>query len=57
MSARGVRHLPVVDAKGLCGMVSIRDLLAHKVSEQQDTIAQMNPAGRAQTSLSTRIMR
>ncbi len=42
MTGHGVRHLPVEDARGLRGMVSIRDLLAHQVTEQQDTIAQMN---------------
>jgi CBS domain-containing protein len=42
MTTRGIRHLPVRDAGGLAGMVSIRDLLAHQVSEQQTTIAQMN---------------
>jgi CBS domain-containing protein len=42
MTTKGIRHLPVRDAEGLAGMVSIRDLLAHKVSEQQTTIAQMN---------------
>lgn len=42
MTTRGVRHLPVRDAGGLTGMVSIRDLLAHKVGEQQATIEQMN---------------
>jgi IMP dehydrogenase len=42
MTTRGVRHLPVRDASGLAGMVTMRDLLAHQVSEQQATIAQMN---------------
>jgi CBS domain-containing protein len=42
MTTRGVRHLPVRDAAGLVGMVTMRDLLAHQVSEQQATIAQMN---------------
>jgi IMP dehydrogenase len=42
MTARGVRHLPVKDATGLIGIVTIRDLLAHKVGEQQATLEQMN---------------
>jgi IMP dehydrogenase len=42
MTSRGVRHLPVRDASGLKAMVSIRDLLAHQVGEQQATITQMN---------------
>ena len=42
MTTRGVRHLPVRDDSGLTGMVTMRDLLAHQVSEQQATIAQMN---------------
>jgi CBS domain-containing protein len=42
MTNRGIRHLPVRDTTGLVGMVSIRDLLAHKVGEQEATIEQMN---------------
>ena len=42
MTNRGVRHLPVRDTAGLTGMVTMRDLLAHQVGEQQATIAQMN---------------
>ena len=42
MTTRGVRHLPVEDAAGLTGIVTIRDLLAHKVSEQETTLEQMN---------------
>jgi CBS domain-containing protein len=41
MTRRGVRHLPVQDRNGLVGVVSIRDLLAYKVSEQQATLDQM----------------
>ena len=41
MTRRGVRHLPVQEGKGLVGVVSIRDLLAYKVSEQQATLDQM----------------
>lgn len=42
MTSHGVRHLPVQDANGLTGVVTIRDVLAHKVSEQQATLEQMN---------------
>jgi CBS domain-containing protein len=42
MTSRKIRHLPVRDPTGLIGMVSIRDLLAHKVSDQEVTISQMN---------------
>jgi CBS domain-containing protein len=42
MTSRGIRHLPVQDATGLIGVVTIRDVLAHKVSEQQDMLEQMN---------------
>ena len=42
MTSRNVRHLPVQDAKGLTGVVTIRDVLAHKVSEQQAALEQMN---------------
>ena len=41
MTQRGVRHLPVQDRTGLVGVVSIRDLLAYTVSEQQATLDQM----------------
>lgn len=42
MSARRIRHLPVMDADGVCGIVSIGDLLALQVDEQQGTIAELN---------------
>ena len=32
------RHLPVVDEHGLCGMITIGDLLAHEVGEHEATI-------------------
>jgi CBS domain-containing protein len=41
MTTRGVRHLPVQDGRELTGVVTIRDLLAYKVSEQQATLEQM----------------
>lgn len=42
MSSRRVRHLPVVDARGLHGVVTIGDLLAYQVSEQETTIQHLN---------------
>jgi CBS domain-containing protein len=42
MSSRRVRHLPVVDAAGLHGVVTIGDLLAHQVSEHETTIQHLN---------------
>ena len=42
MSGRRVRHLPVVDAQGLHGVVTIGDLLAHRVSEHETTIQHLN---------------
>lgn len=42
MTAKRIRHLPVEGAAGLTGMVTIGDLLAFKVSEQQATLQQMN---------------
>jgi CBS domain-containing protein len=42
MSTRRVRHLPVTDERGLHGVVTIGDLLAHRVSEQETTIQHLN---------------
>jgi CBS domain-containing protein len=42
MTQRRVRHLPVVDEKGLHGVVTIGDLLAHRVSEHETTIQHLN---------------
>jgi CBS domain-containing protein len=42
MTGKRVRHLPVLGTAGLMGMLTIGDLLAHKVSEQQATLDQMN---------------
>ena len=42
MSSRRVRHLPVVDANGLHGVVTIGVLLAHRVSEHETTIQHLN---------------
>jgi CBS domain-containing protein len=42
MTTRRVRHLPIRDRDELVGLVTIRDILAYQVGEQQATIAQMN---------------
>jgi CBS domain-containing protein len=42
MTTRRVRHLPVVDAGGLHGVVTIGDLLAHRLSDQETTIQHLN---------------
>lgn len=42
MTARHIRHLPVREAGRLVGLVTIGDILAFRVSEQQSTIEQMN---------------
>lgn len=42
MTDRRIRHLPVVDEKGVCGIVTIGDLMAHEVTEQEATIQYLN---------------
>ena len=42
MRSRRIRHLPVVDEKGVCGIVTIGDLMAHDVTDQQATIQYLN---------------
>ncbi len=42
MTTHRIRHLPVVDEEGLHGLVSIGDLLAYRVREQEDTIRYLN---------------
>jgi len=42
MTAKRIRHLPVVDERGLCGIVTIGDLLAQEVDEHQATIEYLN---------------
>ena len=42
MTEKRIRHLPVVDEKGVCGIVTIGDLLAHDVTDQQATIQYLN---------------
>jgi CBS domain-containing protein len=41
MTDRRVRHLPVIDAGGVIGMVSIGDLVKAVIAEQQQQIAQL----------------
>ena len=42
MTARRIRHLPVLGAEGLQGIVTIGDLLAFQVADQEVTIAHLN---------------
>ncbi|HEU5359265.1 MAG TPA: CBS domain-containing protein [Gemmatimonadales bacterium] len=42
MTARRVRHLPVEEGGALKGIVTIGDLLAHQVREQQATLEHMH---------------
>ena len=43
MTRRRIRHLPVVDARGAAvGLVSIGDVLAWRVAEQEGTIEALN---------------
>jgi CBS domain-containing protein len=41
MTERRVRHLPVVEADGLCGILSIGDLVKEVIAEQQQTIREL----------------
>jgi CBS domain-containing protein len=41
MTERRMRHLPVIDAARLVGMISIGDLVKNIISEQQFTIEQL----------------
>jgi CBS domain-containing protein len=41
MSAKHIRHLPVVEGERLTGMVSIGDLVSSIISEQKDLINQL----------------
>jgi CBS domain-containing protein len=41
MTRRRIRHLPVSEGARLAGVVTIGDILAYQVGEQQATIAQM----------------
>jgi CBS domain-containing protein len=42
MTSRRVRHLPVIDARGVRGLVTSGDVLAFRVSDQESTIQHMN---------------
>ncbi|TMQ67561.1 MAG: CBS domain-containing protein [Candidatus Eisenbacteria bacterium] len=42
LSTRRIRHLPVVGAEGLCGVVTSGDLLAYQVADQAATIQYLN---------------
>jgi len=42
MTAKRIRHLPVVGEKGLLGLITIGDVLAYQVSEQHATIDYMH---------------
>jgi CBS domain-containing protein len=42
MTERRLRHLPIVDGDALVGMVTIGDVLALRVAEQEVTIAELN---------------
>jgi CBS domain-containing protein len=42
MTGKRIRHLPVVGDKGLVGVITIGDVLAFQVSEQQQTIDYMH---------------
>ncbi len=42
MTTRRIRHLPVVDAQGLHGLISSGDVLAHRAAEQEATIKYLN---------------
>jgi CBS domain-containing protein len=41
MSARRIRHLPVIDGGTVLGMVSMRDLMDDIIAEQDSTIAHL----------------
>ena len=42
MTERRIRHLPVVDDTGVCGIVTIGDLMAHEVTDREATIQYLN---------------
>ncbi len=42
ITEKRVRHIPVVDDGGLCGIVTSGDILALQVKEQADTIEYLN---------------
>ena len=42
MTEKRIRHLPVVDEHGVCGIVTIGDLMAHEAGEHEATIQYLN---------------
>jgi CBS domain-containing protein len=42
MTARKIRHLPVIDGKSLSGMISIGDVVKAIISDKQETIDQLH---------------
>ncbi len=42
MTGKRVRHLPVEDSGGVCGLVTSGDVLAYQVREHEDTIQYLN---------------
>ena len=42
MTEKRIRHLPVVDETGVCGIVTIGDLMAHDVTDREATIQYLN---------------
>jgi CBS domain-containing protein len=42
MTTKRIRHLPVIGEQGLAGVITIGDVLAFQVSEQQATIDYMH---------------
>jgi CBS domain-containing protein len=41
MTEKRVRHLPVVEADRICGILSIGDLVKEVIAEQQQTIREL----------------
>ena len=42
MTEKRIRHLPVMDEDHVCGIVTIGDLMAQEVTEQESTIQYLN---------------
>ena len=42
MTEKRIRHLPVVDESGVCGIVTIGDLMARDVTDREATIQYLN---------------
>ncbi len=42
MTEKRIRHLPVMDDSGLCGIITTGDILAYQVREQAYTIQRLN---------------